>query len=454
MTSNPYPLGLRLDGRRVVVVGGGAVATRRVPALLDAGADVLLVAPELTPALRARADAGRLHWVPRRFAPEDLDGAWLVQVAIDDPIAAASVSALAAERRIFCVRADDRSAATAWTPAVTRHGPVTVAVLGGGDPRRAMTVRDAIRDLLAARLSPAAATPTPDRPAADAPTFGGLGAAASTAGGAGGEALTPGGAGAAALASDTAGGGAATAGSVGRVALVGSGPGDPELITVRGWRLLTEADVVVADRLVPGLLLDELRPDVELVDASKIPYGPSRAQEEINQILVDRALAGAFVVRLKGGDPYVFGRGGEELLACAEAGVPVTVVPGVTSSIAAPAAAGIPVTHRGVAHEFTVVSGHLAPEAPASLVRWDALAGLRGTLVILMGLKNLAAISETLVAHGRPPQTPAAVVQEATTGTQRVLRSTLGAVAADVLAADLRPPAVVVLGNVVNALDG
>ncbi|MGW4682296.1 uroporphyrinogen-III C-methyltransferase [Micromonospora taraxaci] len=422
MTSNPYPLGLRLDGRRVVVVGGGAVATRRVPALLDAGADVLLVAPELTPALRARADAGRLHWVPRRFAPEDLDGAWLVQVAIDDPIAAASVSALAAERRIFCVRADDRSAATAWTPAVTRHGPVTVAVLGGGDPRRAMTVRDAIRDLLAVRLAPLETAPTQSRP--DAATGAVTDAAAAT--------------------------GARLAG---RVALVGAGPGDPELITVKGWRLLTEADVVVADRLVPGLLLDELRPDVELVDASKIPYGPSRAQEEINQILVDRALAGAFVVRLKGGDPYVFGRGGEELLACAQAGVPVTVVPGVTSSIAAPAAAGIPVTHRGVAHEFTVVSGHLAPDAPASLVRWDALAGLRGTLVILMGLKNLAAISETLIAHGRSPQTPAAVVQEATTGTQRVLRSTLDAVAADVLAADLRPPAVVVVGDVVHTLD-
>ncbi|WP_371409569.1 uroporphyrinogen-III C-methyltransferase [Micromonospora zamorensis] len=408
MTSNPYPLGLRLDGRRVVVVGGGAVATRRVPALLDAGADVLLVAPELTPALRARVDAGRLHWVPRRFVPEDLDGAWLVQVAIDDPLAAASVSAVAAERRIFCVRADDRTAATAWTPAVTRHGPVTVAVLGGGDPRRAMTVRDAIRDLLAVRLAPDGIAGRSD---------------------------------------------ASTGTTAGRVALVGAGPGDPELITVKGWRLLTEADVVVADRLVPGLLLDELRPDVELVDASKIPYGPSRAQEEINQILVDRALAGAFVVRLKGGDPYVFGRGGEELLACAEAGVPVTVVPGVTSSIAAPAAAGIPVTHRGVAHEFTVVSGHLAPDSTASLVRWDALAGLRGTLVILMGLKNLAAITATLIAHGRPPQTPAAVVQEATTGAQRVLRSTLDAVAADALAADLRPPAVVVVGDVVGTLD-
>ncbi|MFU8873540.1 uroporphyrinogen-III C-methyltransferase [Micromonospora sp. SL4-19] len=409
--SNPYPLGLRLAGRRVVVVGGGAVATRRVPALLDAGADVLLVSPELTPALRAHVDAGRLRWEARRFAPADLDGAWLVQVAVDDRVAAAAVSAAAAERRIFCVRADDRAAATAWTPAVTRHGPVTVAVLGGGDPRRAMTVRDAVRALLNARTGPlstpgaeeVAPVDTPRRPA-------------------------------------------------GRVALVGAGPGDPELITVKGWRLLTEADVVVADRLVPGLLLDELRPEVELVDASKIPYGPSRAQEEINRILVDRARSGKFVVRLKGGDPYVFGRGGEELLACAEAGVPVTVVPGVTSAIAVPAAAGVPVTHRAVAHEFTVVSGHVAPDSPASLVRWEALAGLRGTLVVLMGLKNLAAISATLVAHGRPAETPAAVVQEGTTSGQRTLRSTLGAVAADVAAAGLRPPAIVVIGDVVGAL--
>ncbi|MEW2383327.1 uroporphyrinogen-III C-methyltransferase [Micromonospora sp. NPDC047707] len=408
MSRNPYPLGLRLAGRRVVVVGGGAVATRRVPALLDAGSDVFLVAPELTPALRAHVDAGRLHWARRRFAPEDLDGAWLVQVAVDDPIAAASVSAAAAERRIFCVRADDRAAATAWTPAVTRHGPVTVAVLGGGDPRRAMTVRDAVRDLLSARKDP---FPTPQVEE-------------------GSPVNAPG----------------------GRVALVGAGPGDPELITLKGWRLLTEAEVVVADRLVPGLLLDELRPDVELVDASKIPYGPSRAQEEINRILVDRALAGKAVVRLKGGDPYVFGRGGEELLACAEAGVPVTVVPGVTSAVAVPAAAGVPVTHRAVAHEFTVVSGHVAPDSPASLVRWEHLAGLRGTLVILMGLKNLPAIAATLVAHGRPADTPAAVVQEGTTGAQRMLRSTLGTVAADVVAAELRPPAVVVVGDVVPVL--
>jgi len=216
---------------------------------------------------------------------------------------------------------------------------------------------------------------------------------------------------------------------------------------------LTEADVVVADRLVPGLLLDELRPEVELVDAAKIPYGPARAQEEINRVLVDRALAGKAVVRLKGGDPYVFGRGGEELLACAAAGVPVTVVSGVTSAIAAPAGAGVPVTHRAVAHEFTVVSGHVPPDSPASMVRWEHLAGLRGTLAIMMGLKNLGAISATLVTHGRPADTPAVVVQEGTTGDQRTVRSTLGGVAVDVAAAGLRPPAVVLIGDVVGVLD-
>ncbi|MEU1751569.1 uroporphyrinogen-III C-methyltransferase [Micromonospora matsumotoense] len=427
MSTNPYPLGLRLAGRRVVVVGGGAVASRRVPALLDAGADVLLVAPEVTPALRAHVDAGRLHWRPRRFAPDDLDGAWLVQVAVDDPLAAASVSDVADERRIFCVRADDRTAATAWTPAVTRHGPVTVAVLGGGDPHRAMGVRDAVRELLNARTGLLADPGEPVAAGAGAglpgPAPAGLGSAATL-----------------------------PAAPVGRVSLVGAGPGDPELVTVKGWRLLTEADVVVADRLVPGLLLDELRPDVELVDAAKIPYGPSRTQEEINRILVDRALAGKVVVRLKGGDPYVFGRGGEELLACAAAGVPVTVVPGVTSAIAVPAAAGVPVTHRAVAHEFTVVSGHVAPDSPVSLVRWEALAGLRGTLVVLMGLKNLAAITATLTRHGRDAATPVAVIQEGTTGDQRSLRSTLGAVADDVVEAGLRPPAIVVIGDVVDAL--
>jgi uroporphyrin-III C-methyltransferase/precorrin-2 dehydrogenase/sirohydrochlorin ferrochelatase len=393
---NLYPLALRLDGRRVLVVGGGAVATRRMPALLAAGARVEVVSPELTPALRALADQQRITWTPRRFEPADVTGAWLVQVAVDDPAAAARVSAAAEQDRIFCVRADDRDAATAWTPAVTRHGEITVAVTDSGDRRRAMGVRDRVAAALAAVPHP-------------------------------GEAVRG-------------------------VALVGSGPGDPELITVKGRRLLAAADVVVADRLVPGPLLGELRPDVEFVDAAKIPYGPSAAQEEINRILVDRARAGKFVVRLKGGDPYVFGRGGEEALACAEAGVPVLVVPGVTSSTAAPALAGIPVTHRGVAHEFTVVSGHVPPDSPESLVDWTALARMRGTLVIMMGLKNLPLIAERLLADGRAADTPAALVQEGSTDAQRVLRSTLGAVASDAAAAGIRPPAVVVIGEVVDVL--
>jgi uroporphyrin-III C-methyltransferase / precorrin-2 dehydrogenase / sirohydrochlorin ferrochelatase len=399
----PYPLGLLLAGKRVLVVGGGAVATRRVPALLAADARVVLVAPEVTPALRALAGEGRLHWEPRRFVPSDVDGAWLVHVAVDDRPAAAAVSAAAAERRVFCVRADDRYAATAWTPAVTRHGPVTVAVLSGGDARRSMAVRDSIRAHLATE---------------------GAGAR-----------------------------GAVTEGAApGSVALVGAGPGDPELITVKGRRLLLAADVVVVDRLAPGLLLDELRPEVELVDASKIPHGQSRAQEEINRILVQRARAGQFVVRLKGGDPYVFGRGGEEVLACALAGVPVTVVPGVTSAVAVPAAAGIPVTHRGVAHEFVVVSGHVPPDDPASLVDWPAVARLRGTVCVLMGLANLPAIAAVLLAHGRPADTPVAVVRHGTTRRQQVVRAPLAEIAAAVAVAALRPPAVIVIGDVVTTL--
>ena len=161
------------------------------------------------------------------------------------------------------------------------------------------------------------------------------------------------------------------------VALVGGGPGDPELITVRGRRLLARADVVVVDRLAPRELLDELPPHVEVVDAAKIPYGRAASQDVINATLIEQAKAGKFVVRLKGGDSYVFGRGYEELLACAAAGVPVTVVPGVTSAFAVPAVAGVPVTHRGVAHEVVVVSGHVAPDDERSLVDWNALARLQ-----------------------------------------------------------------------------
>jgi uroporphyrin-III C-methyltransferase/precorrin-2 dehydrogenase/sirohydrochlorin ferrochelatase len=249
------------------------------------------------------------------------------------------------------------------------------------------------------------------------------------------------------------GGVGAGAGPAGTVALVGAGPGDPELITVKGRRLLADAEVVVADRLTPGLLFDELRTDAELVDASKIPYGPAATQEEINRVLIDRARAGKRVVRLKGGDPFVFGRGGEEVAACVAAGLTVTVVPGVTSAVAAPALAGIPVTHRGVAHEFVVVSGHVPPGDPASLVDWAALGQLRGTLCVLMGLAHLPAIVAALLTYGRAPDTPAAVVQEGTTTAQRVVRAPLRALAETAATEGLEPPAVVVIGDVVSLVE-
>jgi uroporphyrin-III C-methyltransferase/precorrin-2 dehydrogenase/sirohydrochlorin ferrochelatase len=233
------------------------------------------------------------------------------------------------------------------------------------------------------------------------------------------------------------------------VALVGGGPGDPDLITVRGRRLLAEADVVVADRLGPRDLLDELPPHVEVIDAAKIPYGRAMAQEAINAALVEHAKAGRAVVRLKGGDPYVFGRGMEEAEALAREGIPVTVVPGISSAISVPAAAGVPVTHRGVAHEFTVVSGHVAPEDARSLVDWAALARLRGTLVVLMGVERVASIARALVEHGRPADTPVAVVQEGTTAAQRRVDATLATVGQRVAEEGVRPPAVIVIGEVV-----
>lgn len=410
-----YPLGLRLDGRRVVVVGGGSVARRRVPALLAAGARVVLVAPEITPALEDLAGSGQIEWLRRGFEAADVAGAWLVMVATDDAAANRAASAAAEAARVFCVRADDAAAATAWTPAVTRYEQVTVAVLGGGDPRRSARLRDAIGAALADGTldAPRVRHPEPDRPGLFRP---------------------------------------ADARPVPGVALVGAGPGDPELITVRGRRLLGRADVVVADRLVPQLLLDSLRPDVELVDAAKIPRGRQLSQQAINELIVERALAGRYVVRLKGGDPLVFGRGGEEVEACLAAGVPVAVVPGVTSAIAVPGLAGIPVTHRGVAHEMVVVSGHLAPDDPGSLVDWAALGALRGTVVVLMGVGNLAAIATTLVRHGRPPGTPVAVVCEGAGPRQRTVTGTLATIAARATAAGVAAPAVIVVGEVVTRL--
>src|SRR3954464_13111306 len=401
-----YPVGLRLLSRRVVVVGGGQVAHRRVAGLLEARAQVTVVSPDVTPALEALVEPGSLTWVRRRYEPGDLDGAWYAVAATDDPAVNADVAAEADRSRIFCARADDRSASSVWTPAVGRHGELVVGVHGGGDPQRAIGVRDAVVVGL---------------------TDGSIADRASRA-----PAVSRG----------------------GSVVLVGGGPGDPGLITVRGRQAVAQADVVVADHLAPLSLLESLPPDVEVVDASKLPRGRSMAQEQINTLLVEHARAGRRVVRLKGGDPFVFGRGMEELEACVTAGVPVEVVPGVTSAIGVPGLAGIPVTHRGLTHEFVVVSGHVPPGHPQSLVDWTALGRLRGTVVVLMGVDNAPAIAAALVEHGRAPETPVAVVADGSTPTQRTVRTTLDGLAKTMADEGIRPPAVWVVGDVVGLAAG
>jgi uroporphyrin-III C-methyltransferase len=239
-------------------------------------------------------------------------------------------------------------------------------------------------------------------------------------------------------------------GRTGSVVLVGGGPGDPGLITVRGQQAVSQADVVLADHLAPQSLLASLPAEVEVIDASKLPRGRYMAQEQINALLVEHARAGRRVVRLKGGDPFVFGRGMEELEACAAAGVPVEVVPGVTSAIGVPGLAGTPVTHRGLTHEFVVVSGHVPPGHPQSLVDWPALARLRGTLVVLMGVDSAPAIAAALVEHGRDPETPVAVVADGSTPTQRTVRTTLAGLGKTLAEEGIRPPAVWVVGEVVR----
>ena len=394
---DPYLLGLRLGGRRVLVVGGGAVASRRVPSLLDAGAEILLVSPKVAASLEDLAAAGRIQWQARGYQPGDCAGAWLVCACTDDPGVNAAVAAAAEAQRTWCVRADDAGASAAWTPASGRAGDVRVGVLSG-DPRHSAAIRDAV----VAGLQSGELSARHGR------------------------------------------------GHRSGVAIIGGGPGDPGLITVRGRQLLAEADVVLTDRLAPRSLLDELREDVEIIDAGKIPYGRAMAQEHINAALISHAQAGRFVARLKGGDPFVFGRGAEEVLACLRAGVPVTVVPGVTSAVGVPASAWVPVTHRGVAQEFHVVSVHVPPGDERSTVNWELLGGSSGTLVLLMAVERIGTVVHELMRYGRSPDTPVSVIADGTLPTQRTINSTLEQVESLVAEEGIRPPAIVVVGDVVS----
>lgn len=441
-------LGLDLAGRTVLVAGGGPVAARRARAMADDGAHVRVVAPQVCEDLRdlvaaslhapllgpgpAPAPAqrlpdggagpgGRVTWAPREVRESDVEDAWLVLAATDDSGTNRDVAAWAAARRTWCVNAGAAHEGTARTPATTHSGDVLVGVVTdvpaagasadghargrravdgsagrrGADPRRARAVRDAIAE----HLRSGGADQRRHRPAS---------------------------------------------GGLGSVTLVGGGPGAVDLLTVRGRRALAEADVVVADRLGPVDVLDELAPGVEVIDVGKTPGNHPVPQHEINAILVEQAQRGRRVVRLKGGDPFVYGRGGEEVIACREAGVPVDVVPGVSSALSVPALAGIPLTHRGTVAAFHVISGHDGLDAAA-------LAGVRdrtATLVVLMGVSQLARITAQALGAGADPALPVAIVESGSTPRQRVTRAPLGEVVERAAQVGVRAPAIIVVGDV------
>jgi uroporphyrin-III C-methyltransferase/precorrin-2 dehydrogenase/sirohydrochlorin ferrochelatase len=391
-----YPLFLDLTGRRVVVVGGGAVAARRTADLVEAGALVTVVAP----AIDATIDGSTVILVPREFEPGDLDDeCWLALACTDDGAVNASVAVAAQVRGIWCIRADDSATSRAWRPAVAQVDDVTVAVSADGDPARAVAVRNAVE----ASLRSGELSARRGRPA-----------------------------------------------TAGQVILVGGGPGDPDLLTLRGFRMLLAADVVVTDRLGPTGLLDLLPAEIEVIDVGKSRGGESAAQQTINELMVARATQGQVVVRLKGGDPFVLGRGSEEVDACVAAGVAVEVIPGLTSAVAAATLAGIPLTERGTTQHFTVVSGHVPPGDSRSSVDWALIAATDATIVVLMAVANLRSIAAALIAGGRPATTPAAVIENASLPHERVVRSMLGDLAAAAEIAQVVAPAVVVIGEVVR----
>src|SRR6059058_1172116 len=442
-----YHVFLDLHGRRAVVIGGGAVAEQKVHGLVGAGAHVTVVSTDVTPALGALARRNAIEHKRRPYRRGDLKGAWLAIAATDDRGTNGAVWAEAEQLGVPLNAVDDLEHCSFIAPAVHREGDITVAVsTAGKSPALAVRLRQRIARLvgraearlceLLGELRPGLAERVPDTPARTALWYrivdsdvidfvrrGDIdGARGRIAELVGPHPLSP-----------------SPFGRGGTVYLVGAGPGDPGLITAKGLELLRSADVVVYDRLVSPALLAQAP-----AEAERILRGTD--QQDVNALLIDRAREGLNVVRLKGGDPFVFGRGAEECEALAAAGVSYEVIPGVTSAIAVPAAAGIPVTHRRHASAFAVVAGHECEEA--SDLDWNALARLPA-LVFLMGLRALPQITARLIAHGMPEETPAAVIASATLAEQRTVTGTLATLAERAEVAGLEPPATLVVGEVV-----
>nr|WP_218627003.1 siroheme synthase CysG [Sodalis sp. dw_96] len=465
-----------LRQRPVLVVGGGDVAARKIHLLLRAGAQVRVVTRRLLPELEQQAQLKVIRWLGQEFSDDMLDDVFLVIAATDDADLNARVFAAADKRRILVNVVDCQPLCSFIFPSIVDRSPITVAISSGGKaPVLARILREKLESLLPAFLGPMAdiAGAWRERVKQHIPSvsgrrrfwekaldgrFANLVAQGQLANAEDAlqQALDAGSEQVRQQTSDTDTSQSprdtltgADAESKGEVALVGAGPGDSGLMTLRGLQLIQQADVVLFDNLVSEDILELVRRDAERIAVGKRCGAHSMAQDEINRLLILHARQGKRVVRLKGGDPFIFGRGGEELQAVAAAGIPFQVVPGVTAAAGAAAYAGIPLTHRDHAQSVTFITGHLRPDGEQ--LDWQALARGRQTLAIYMGVVKAAEISRQLIKHGRSPLTPVAVIGRGTRPDQQVFTGTLENLAT--LAQQAPTPALLIIGEVVSLHD-
>ena len=444
-----FPLFADLRGRRVLVVGGGAVARRKVEALLDAGAQVVVGAPLLEPTLDAWRTQARIQHLAGVFAAHWLDDAWLVIAATDDAMTNRAVVAAADARRVFCNAVDDAELSRFHVPARVERGPLQIAISsGGGAPMLARLVREQLelqfdesfgalaelltrqRERIRARWPDLAARRRGFANLLSGPLQGLLRRRQHLAAERAFDAVLRG----------------RDASPQGSVALVGAGPGDPGLLTLRALRVMNEADVIVHDRLVSDEVLQLARRDAERIDVGKHAGDGGHSQTGINALLVELAASGKRVVRLKGGDPFVFGRGGEELESLRENGIDYEVVPGITAAVACGAYAGIPLTHRGHAQSLRLVTAHGKDYLDS--LDWESLARERQTLAFYMGVAGLERIRDRLLAHGLAAATPFALVENGSRPEQRVVTGALADLPALARSHEVRAPALLVVGEV------
>ncbi|WBF44758.1 siroheme synthase CysG [Serratia rubidaea] len=446
------PIFADLKQRPVLVVGGGEVAARKVELLARAGAEIRIVAQSLSPELEQRRQSGGINWLGQAFAPHQLDEVFLVIAATDNAALNAQVYAEAGKRRVLANVVDDQPRCSFIFPSIVDRSPLVVAVSSGGKaPVLARMLREKLEALLPASLGTMAQLAGGFRTRVKQ-QLSSIGArrrfwekslngrfATLAANEQPQQAQQQ-------LEQDLAAFAAGDEATQGEIALVGAGPGDVGLLTLRGLQVMQQADVVLYDHLVSDQILNLVRRDAERICVGKRAGAHLVIQEETNRLLVELAQQGKRVVRLKGGDPFIFGRGGEELQVAAAAGIPFQVVPGVTAAAGATAYAGIPLTHRDHAQSVTFITGHCRPDGDG--LDWADLARARQTLAIYMGTMKAADISQRLIAHGREAQTPVAVISRGTRADQQVLTGTLQQL--EQLAQQAPLPALLVIGEVVE----